>query len=376
MDKKTIDFELIWKKMNATLTEEEESELNSWLKDKDHQRYFNQVMEQSEGERLPESSIASLPWKKIKRKSNQRNRKVISIVAGIVLILTFVFIGLVPNEQLEQAQVTPNPIVPGSDKAILITSAGESIELSSGVNLDVKEEEVSLRSDGKSIVYTNERNSAEGNIKNTLIIPKGGKFAVSLSDGTRVWINSDSRLEYPIAFSETDRTVTLQGEAYFEVTHDSNRPFTVISKEQKVQVLGTSFSISSYPESEEVLTTLVEGAVKVQCLANLNEEHLTPGRQSKLIKKTNLLTIKDVDTELFVAWKDGWFVFEDQSLGEILETLSRWYNVDIFFVNAQAKGMKFTGEIERHENIENIISLIEKTNAVKIEIKDRTVIVR
>lgn len=378
MGEQGIDFEIIWKKINAELTEEEELTLSEWLKEEEHRRYFEKIRDQQGKTNLVEDIKAPLLEVLQKEKEYSKAKKVMFPVGAIVLMVVAVlYFWSADQQDVNSLKAdTLQPINPGTDKAILITSTGESIELNSATNLSVKDKNVSVKADGKSIVYG--RNEAVHDVSaiNTLMIPKGGKFSLELSDGTKVWINSDTRLEYPVAFSAEERVVSLSGEAYFEVTHDASKPFVVISNEQRLKVLGTSFNITSYEETSEVLTTLVEGSVSVQVGDELASKVLVPGMQSSFDVKSGRISTQMVDVDLFVSWKDGWFVFDNQSLEDILGTLARWYNAELFFVNSEAKEMKFTGEIERHEKIENIISLIEKTNAVKIEIKDRTIIVR
>jgi ferric-dicitrate binding protein FerR (iron transport regulator) len=159
--------------------------------------------------------------------------------------------------------------------------------------------------------------------------------------------------------------VELTGEAYFEVQRDEKRPFKVVSGTQIVEVLGTSFNICSYPDDPETLTTLVEGKVNVFLEGNPEiRQTLLPNHQSLLLKDEATIEQREVDIREYIAWKEGMFYFTDQSLGDIMKTLSRWYDVDVIFTDARAADILFTGHIKRYENFEKILDLIEQTNEV------------
>ncbi len=212
---------------------------------------------------------------------------------------------------------------------------------------------------------------------NTLIIPRGGQFNLTLADGTRVWLNADSRLKYPTSFPGEERVVELTGEAYFEVKKNTQKPFKVLSGNQVVQVLGTSFNISSYQDDPITATTLVEGKVEVY-LENTPSEHqmLLPNQQSILVRSDNSLSQKEVDVKAFISWKDGWFYFKDKPLEAIMLDLSRWYDVSVQYEDQEAKKLPFTGEIRRYENLEDVLNLLEKTREVQFEMERRKVIIK
>lgn len=270
--------------------------------------------------------------------------------------------------------VKSNAIIPGSSKAVLITSDGTKLALDDQAGSNFSISDAQMESQDGTLTYRNNPGNYS-NKQHELIIPRGGKYSLVLGDGTKVWINSESRLKYPVNFSNEERTVFLSGEAYFDVAEDKSRPFNVITDKQVVSVLGTEFNVSAYSDQSTEHTTLVEGKVKVSINSVEVTDILTPGFQAHLDKRSNQYSNREVDTFIFSGWKDDLFVFEDEPLGDMLTTLSRWYDVQVFYNNAEASNIKFTGEIERYESFENILRLIEKTNTVRFEIKNRSVIV-
>ena len=194
---------------------------------------------------------------------------------------------------------------------------------------------------------------------------------ITLPDQTKVTLNRYSSLTYPDRFKEDRREVQLQGEAYFEVAPDSLHPFIVKTEQQNLRVLGTSFAIRAYANESVVLTTLETGKVNIHSKGQ--EVILTPGEQSCL--KGGNLTVAKVNTTLFTAWHKGIFIFQDQPLENILNTLARWYNIDIFYTNENLKDIHFTGELKRYDRIQDFLCKLEILEKVRFTIKGRTVTV-
>ena len=194
---------------------------------------------------------------------------------------------------------------------------------------------------------------------------------ITLPDQTKVTLNRYSSLTYPDRFKEDRREVQLQGEAYFEVAPDSLHPFIVKTEQQNLRVLGTSFAIRAYANESVVLTTLETGKVNIHSKGQ--EVILTPGEQSCL--KDGNLTVAKVNTTLFTAWHKGIFIFQDQPLENILNTLARWYNIDIFYTNENLKDIHFTGELKRYDRIQDFLCKLEILEKVRFTIKGRTVTV-
>jgi len=382
--KSIIDFEIIWKKLHIFLSGKEEKELDNWIsEDKNHQKYFNNASryyeEGSSYDLLPADPAEA--FKKISPRLSERRTRhkirtlaYVSSVAASILMLVGLFILVTREENAVILSETVQPIESGGNKARLITSDGSYYDLSDNKDVVIREEGSKIISDGQSIQYITEKDRDSRIYYNTIEVPKGGEFTLLLADGTKVWLNSGTTLRYPVSFSGSERVTELSGEAYFEVAKNEKMPFRVKSGDQVVEVMGTSFNISSYLEDSLITTTLVEGKVSVFLKENPEDKIiLLPNYQSNLNRDLNTITRKSVDIQQYTAWKDGRFYFKDQPLSEIMKILSRWYDVNVIFENEMAKGLKFTGDLERYEDFEKILALIEKTEVVHFKITGRLV---
>ena len=200
------------------------------------------------------------------------------------------------------------------------------------------------------------------------------KSEVTLPDGTIVWLNNNTKLIYPEAFSSTERSVYLEGEAYFKVTKNKARPFVVKSQGQEIKVLGTSFGVRSYQEETSIFTTLVSGSVEVQ--GTHGKVRLTPSHQAVYDKNSKDIAIKQVNTELYTGWKNGKMLYDNCPLEEILRDLKRWYSFEVFYTNSQSQQIPFTLNIRKYEKIDGVLELMQKTGRVHFDIKGDTIIVK
>ena len=203
---------------------------------------------------------------------------------------------------------------------------------------------------------------------------KRGRASVSyeLSDGTKVWLNSESELKYASEFVGEERRVYLTGEAYFEVAHNPNKPFFVEAKNLLIQVLGTSFGVRVYKDEDYALTTLEEGQVNIHTATS--SVTLKPGEQAKL--HDNEITVNKVNTCSYTAWRNGKYIFINESLGNIMKTLARWYDINIFYTSSKLEQIQFTGELIRYKNIEELLSKFEILEKVKFEIRNNTITIK
>lgn len=209
-----------------------------------------------------------------------------------------------------------------------------------------------------------------------LNVPRGGEFKIQLEDGTEVWLNSDSRLYYPQQFSEGDRKVRVEGEAYFAVATDSVRPFYVQAGTQVIRVYGTSFNVRSYPEEGEVATTLESGSVALSRYGSQSSEFfLTPGHQAVFNLADSKVSVSPVDTEVVTSWKNGRFVFENQTLLRIIQDLSRWYNFDYEFADPSLEREVFMGSIPRYSEFTTAIAILEKCGGIRFTTSDGRVVI-
>ena len=213
-------------------------------------------------------------------------------------------------------------------------------------------------------------------VYNTLSIPVGGFYQLSLSDGTKVWLNSMTELRFPVTFTGEEKKVYLTGEAYFEVVHDSEHPFIVATEKGiEVKVYGTEFNMNTYQEGG-VQTVLVQGKVGIRANVTGQECMLAPKQLAEYTKETGMIRVKEVDPYKYIAWKDGKFVFEGETIEEIMERLRRWYDVEVFYENELLKQKRFTGVISRYENIEQVLHLIGGLATLHFEVKGNVVTVK
>lgn len=269
-------------------------------------------------------------------------------------------------------------IVSGSNKAVLTLENGKQVALEKGKNFSNNH----VNSDGKNLIYT--KNTTKNTPKkevvyNYLTIPRGGQFFVELSDGTKVWLNSESKLKYPVAFNknETRKVELLYGEAYFEVApsvqHNGTK-FTIKTKVQDIEVMGTEFNIKSYKEDETIATTLVEGKVFVS--NGISNITLQPGQQSRVNMNNDKITTQKVNVSNVIAWKNGEFRFKNKPLHKMLTELGRWYDLEIVFENKAKKETTFSGSLKRSENVKELLDNIERTGSVKFEIHSKKIIIK
>ena len=249
---------------------------------------------------------------------------------------------------------------------------GKRLELDSLSQLETHVEGAVIKAEdqGTVIVHEQQGDSLVESVEyNRMIIPRGGEYKIVLADGSQVWINSQSVLEFPSRFTGGERRVKLKGEAYFEVSRNESKPFVVEVEDKEVRVLGTQFNTSDYKGS--FVTTLVSG--KVQVRVGDADYILHPSMQARV--ESGKVVVEKVDIKEFTAWKDGLFVFKKKRLQDVLDILSRWYDVDVFYQDLDLQDLHFTGTIQRHSNIADVLKFLEKTDMVKFTLKGRTLIV-
>ena len=194
---------------------------------------------------------------------------------------------------------------------------------------------------------------------NRVVTYVGGDYFLTLSDGTRVWLNADSELEFPVSFVGNERIVKLQGEAYFEVQRDVNKPFIVDANGLRTRVLGTSFNVKAYRDEQNVFTTLVKGSVAVEVLDNGNVPTsrvvLEPGMQAMWHEGSKAISVQPVNVANIAAWKDGRFIFTEEDIEVVLRTLSRWYGVNFICKDTRMEKYTFNGLINKDEKLETVL---------------------
>lgn len=308
----------------------------------------------------------------------------IAVAASIALLLgAGVLYFTKPKEQhFQPPQIVEKPqeIAPGGNRGILTLSNGKQIVLSDISAKDTiaqegKLDEVTIKIDAKGVItYVINPDAdvpADANSFNTLSTPTGGQYNIVLADGTKVFLNTVSSIKYPTRFNGGQRVVELDGEAYFEVAKNKNKPFIVKSENQAIEVLGTHFNVHAYKNEPIVKTTLLEGSVAV--VYKNQKAVLKPGQQSNVSDKTNRITIKQVDTEAAVAWKNGRFKFDNADLKSVMKQLERWYGIKVEY-RGDVSDVRFNGGTFMNKNLSEVLKVLELSN-IKFKVEGKTIIV-
>lgn len=298
-----------------------------------------------------------------------------SVAAAVALVGGFVFVDRADDDQREKTMIRIAQIQPDGSKAVLYRADGTFVEFSA--DNDSTKTIDGLDIGNNAIEYKKVKRVPQKEIFDELVTPRGGEFKLTLVDGTRVWLNADSRLRYFATNTSSVRKVFLTGEAYFEVAHDSKRPFVVESGGQQIKVLGTRFNVSAYPDQHEIKTTLVDGSVQLNDMTRADSVYLAPGQQSVFdVDGESHFDVNYVNTDRYTAWTSGVFVFEHASLHEIMNRLSRWYVFDFEIAN-RLSNLHFSGEFPRYENLDKVLEVIISTGYnIKIELHDKTIILK
>lgn len=376
---------LLIKSLNGELSSEEAEELEVWKQELPvNAALCEKILHETDWlEYYPRfrQAVDSDDWKQLQRKMMKRKpvyrlrTVVLKYAAVVVLLFSVAFYLLQSHEEPQQSGISMVEIAPGSPKAILELSDGQRVYLEKGKssnqklleNFGIQEADSSLSYHARPTEWTTEYH--------TLIVPRGGEYILSLEDGSKVWINSESVLKYPVRFSATKRKIfLLEGEAYFKVFPDKMRPFEVEAGEVAVRVTGTEFNVMAYKSANHVETTLAKGGVDV--MTGEGNQHLQPGEQAVFSKETGGLTKRAVNIAYYTSWKEGVFEFDDMPLREVAEQLGRWYDVDFVFQNEKIGAVRFSGAIKKSKSLEFILDIIRETRAVDYRIKGKTVIIQ
>lgn len=288
------------------------------------------------------------------------------------------------NEEMVHS-TSQQSILPGGNKAMLTLADGRMISLDEVTEGDLAEQagvRVVKTTDGQLFYELIRTVPGDEIMYNTVSTPNGGEYQLVLPDGTKVWLNAASTLRYPVRFTGDLRRVELTGEAYFEVNRskakDALLPFVVKTTSQEVEVLGTHFNIKAYPEESITKTTLLEGSVRIS-IPSGNQlpatNVLKPNQQSIIKSGSHHISIAKVDPSNAIAWKNGNFAFHDNDITEVMNTISRWYNVEVEYEGDSAKNKVFGGTISKFESFEKLLETIALIGTVKFRIEGRRVIV-
>ncbi len=297
-----------------------------------------------------------------------------ALILGLALTTTLYIIRQQRNTSgKEVSRGVSKPVIgPGTNKAILKLSNGATIELDSthsGVFAKDEGVEIVQTAEGQIAYNKNQKRSSASTI-NTLTTPFGGQYQLRLEDGTGVWLNAASSISFPTAFSGTERKVEVSGEVYFEVQHNPSKPFKVNFNGNTITVMGTHFNVMAYEDEELNRVTLLEGSVNLSNASS--QSKLIPGQQAVVDRRTSSIEKRKVNVEEAVAWKKGFFFFENENIESIMRKLSRWYNTTTDY-QGDMKGKEFSGTVSRFENISEVLDLLEETGTIHYKINERMI---
>ena len=334
---------------------DQQEELSRWLKeDKHHDDLYQTIMDH---ERIRSEQEVFLlfnqqrAWAKISQKTYRKSKILYTnFLRYAAVFICFICVSVYflypdkPEEKIEIAELFLEPI---SSKAILQNEQDVRISLP-GQCYSIKDS-------------TRHKKQLETSEILRIYVPKGGEFELVLADGTRVWMNSETELKFPRAFTGDKRQVELvSGEAYFDVRKDKTKPFIVRNKDLNLTVLGTQFNIQNYSDEHEIITTLVEGAVQLSS----DKTILHPGEQATYNKATREVQVETVDTELFTAWREGRLIFKSTRLETVLKQLSRWYDVKFVYEEERLKDLIFSGKMKKYDNGNVILGILKATGKI------------
>ncbi|WP_161973398.1 FecR family protein [Arcticibacter tournemirensis] len=367
---------LIEKYKNGSATEAEKQTLMNWYREvAEEESVFPGAEHDIENQMLQRLQLDIKPVNK------RNNLRLWAAAASILLVLSAGVLLLKshlirPGTQSD-TELAGNAISPGGNKAFLTLANGTKISLTDAQAGEVATQGgIQIKKTGEGqimyVISDQKQKAAKTTEYNTIETPRGGQYKLLLPDGTVVWLNAVSSVRFPVNFSsQKERRVELTGEAYFDVAQDKDLPFRVVARGQEVEVLGTSFNISAFPDEQESRTTLVQGAVKIS--AGNSSVQLRPGQQAAV---TGSIHVKNIDPAEAVAWKNGYFRFDDEPLESIMRQISRWYDVDVTFAGEPLKSELFAAAAKRSTGISELLSVMEQTGDVKFDIDGSHITVR
>jgi ferric-dicitrate binding protein FerR (iron transport regulator) len=378
--------ESLTKYLQGVSSEQDKGIVESWLK-KQKNREFYDRLRSSSGDLILKHNNYDLSRARrtlenefaIKRR--QRYYKRIWYAAASIIILIGIYTLFNPFVNTKSSDYKDytaqfNDFIPGKDQAILSTSGGEKfvIDSTSSSRQIIEKDGTTVQIDGKSVSYK-ANNKSKSVVYNTIDVPRNGEFKFTLSDGTVVWLNAETKLTFPVSFAGNTREVILDGEAYFEVAHDAQKKFIINTENSVLEVKGTSFNIKAY-KGESSITTLVEGRVDLHYKYDKSTAViLKPGDQAIVSGSSNEIEVKQVDTHYFTAWKEGYFAYSETPLDEIMRQLARWYDFEYRFTKMELKDDLFTARLKKYDSPGKIFTVLEETGKVKFKVEKNTIII-
>ena len=382
MKKKNIydDASLIKKSLIKDLSDKEQKKLDQLLDDQSLQDVYKELSARGYLKKQfmeYEKYSSQKAYREFKERRGQSGRirivRWVAVVAAVWVLALGVTLWMTfgKKENVAPLPVASKIIPAGEKKATLTLADGTEVHVEEITARVLQEKGMNIEYRNGEIVYHKSEEETTEVVYNKLEVPRGGECMIKLDDGTKVWVNAETKLKYPVVFVGDRREVVLEGEAFFDVAKNE-KPFIVKTSFGDVRVLGTAFGISAYASESESYTTLVRGKVSVEReggepVVILPGEQVVTSKDGKMIKQ-------QVDVEEFVGWKDGIYVFKEKSLGEIMKTLERWYNISVDFQEKSLVDLPFTGNLKRYDDINVFFDALTRTGDMKYRVEGNQVI--
>ena len=382
MMKKNIydDASLIRKSLLEDLEEGEQKELGQLLDNPEIQEVYGQLSDPVylkkqfiEYENYSGKKGYTVFKEKINRARRVRMIRWGAAVAAVWVIALGIMLWMTSGEKNGDEKGLPvaSNIIPAGEKRARLTLAdGSTVMIAETSTRVLKEKGARIEYKNGEIFYNTEIKTTEI-VYNELEVPRGGECIITLDDGTKVWVNAETKLKYPVSFAGEQREVILEGEAFFEVVKDK-KAFIVKTSFGDVRVLGTAFGINAYVDQPEGYTTLVRG--KVSVTAGAGEPLVIQPGEQVVSSKDGKTRKQEVNVDEFVGWKDGIYVFRDKKLVDIMNTLERWYNISVLFEDESLKSLLFTGNLKRYDDINVFFDALSRTGDLKYRVERNHVI--
>ncbi|MBS7564101.1 DUF4974 domain-containing protein [Mucilaginibacter sp. Bleaf8] len=381
---------LLQKYLSNTCSAEEAAELFHYLRNNRDGRVLLQSLSDEyrqalQNDMLLPSQVSNRVWNRLEESISSAQPAVVPLyqpfrkwlaIAAVLLVVLSVGAYFIAYQRASSHNTISriNAIKPGSNKAYLTLANGRTILLDDKPQgYLARQQGATIHKDKNGLVVYHFTGSKVASVQtNTIATPKGGQYQVVLPDGTRVWLNAASSLTFPTAFIGKERQVVLNGEAYFEVAKNKAMPFKVAANNVTVQVLGTHFNVMAYDDEKLVSATLLEGAVKLH--SGQDDVLLKPGHQARFNKTEQSFKVVEVDTEEAIAWKNGYFMFNNENIYSVMRKLSRWYNVEVSFQEDLSKKTLW-GTVSRFEDVSQVLKMLELTGTVHFKVEGRRITV-
>lgn len=382
MKKKNIydDASLIKKSLIKDLSDKEQKELDQLLDDQSLQDVYKELSDRGYLKKQfmeYEKYSSQKAYREFKERRGHSGRirivRWVAVVAAVWVLALGVTLWMTfgKKENVAPLPVASKIIPAGEKKATLTLADGTEVHVEEITAQILQEKGMNIEYRNGEIVYHKSEEKTTEVVYNKLEVPRGGECMIKLDDGTKVWVNAETKLKYPVTFVGDRREVVLEGEAFFDVAKNE-KPFIVKTSFGDVRVLGTAFGISAYASEPESYTTLVRGKVSVE-REGMKPVVILPGEQVVTFKDGKMIK-QEVDVEEFVGWKDGIYVFKEKSLGEIMKTLERWYNISVDFQEKSLVDLPFTGNLKRYDDINVFFDALTRTGDMKYRVEGNQVI--